>query len=221
MAPAFPTEAFRAAIKKEGFIRDASFVPVNESIAGFTVRPMLLEYFLALRIIESPFLVGGDPDPRDARAFLWRLSPHYSPRSILVRAAFMHRCRVFLPPLEPYIKTKRARKRWATQTIARLEELGTVYRGINVYVSETLQDWPSGSEGGAEGKSYFSDAVSIIGTIARDYGWPESAILKLPMKRALQYMKEIKQANAPGKPLFNPLSDKVHFDWLRECNRRN
>jgi hypothetical protein len=221
MALAFPIEAYREALKKEGFVRDASFIPVNERISGFTVRPMLLEDFLALRIIESPFLVGGDPDPVDARALLWRLSPHYNPRSILVRALFMRRCRAFLQPIEPYIKTQRARKRWARQTIARLEELGNVYRGINLYVSETLQDWPSGSEGGAGGKIYFSDGVAIIGTIARDYGWPESEILKLPMKRALQYMKEIKQANAPGKPLFNPLSDKVHFDWLRECNRRN
>jgi len=40
---------------------------------------------------------------------------------------------------------------------------------------------------------YYSDAASLCGMIAREYGWKESDILGLPIKRLFQYLNEIKK----------------------------
>jgi hypothetical protein len=207
---------YRDAIRRESFIRDASFLPVNEKLAGFEVRPMTLSDYLSLRLIGSPFLVGGDPTPADIRGFLWRLSPQYSTNSRRARWRHMRKCRAFIPPAEPLLRFPWSLKRWAKKTVQALELQGNVLIAIRAYVEDTFQDWPS-SKGQGENVSYYSDAASIVASLAREYGWTESAILALPMRRLLQYLKEIRHQGG-AKVLFNR-SDAIKDRYLADQNK--
>jgi len=209
----------RDAIAKQEFIRDSSLMPVTENLCGFEVRQMTLIDFVALRLVKSPFIVGGIPDCHAIRTFLWRMSPRYNLSGGWHRWRIMMRCKKYLIPLEPMIHTRRAVKRWGVASIAALERRGRVIIAIRDFVKDTLQDWPSGKAPIGDAVSYYSDAVAIVGSVAREYGWSYAELTSIPLKLLLQCHKEIK-ASSGAKVLFNP-SDGVIQDWQREINRAN
>lgn len=208
---------YREAVRAESFNRDRAFIPVAENVCGFALRPMLFGDYLALRLICSPFLVGGEPAPSDIRALLWRMSPEYAASDLKKRRNLMNRCLAFLPPPEPWIKTKRSLKRWAEKTVKALELQGKIILGLKSYVDAACQDWPGTNSGAVDAVHYYSDGASIIAMIAREYGWSESSILALPMSRLLQYVKEIK-SQAGAKVLFNP-SDIYRQRYAESLNK--
>src|SRR5690242_17192433 len=112
--------AYAEAVEKEQIIRDAAFLPVNESIGGFLVRPLTLQHLLVLRAMRCPFLRSAIPAPLELAAFLWLLSPEFSPASD-ARVAFLHRCS-FVPPRRPLLCTKRAVARWERKAQASYAE---------------------------------------------------------------------------------------------------
>jgi hypothetical protein len=208
---------YREAVQRESFVRDSAFQPVTESLCGFEVRQMAFRDYLALRLIGSPFLVGGEPKPQDVRAFLWRMSPtyHTGHGSWWARQRIMRRCRAMLPPAHPMIPTTRAANRWARRALKAVALQGELLISIRTYMADTMQDWPSG--GGAGGIAFFSDGVVIVGMVAREYHWTQDQILGCPMKLLLQYLKEIKQAHG-CRVMRNP-SDSVTAQYLNEQNR--
>jgi len=53
----------KLALEREAFLRDAAFLPVNESIAGFEAVPMTLREYGLLRLMKSPLLAFTLPTP--------------------------------------------------------------------------------------------------------------------------------------------------------------
>lgn len=184
----------RDAIAKENFVREVPFLGVTERIAGFEVVQMTLEQFLLLRLIKSPFIVGGRISRTKLVQFLWFLSPHYSPRSRFRKTIHGFLCSCRLGSDEGFA--------------------GAIMEAME-YIDDTLQDWPSSAEG-AETVQYFSDPAAIVGQFGREYGWPPQVTLKTPLKIILQLVKEIRAAHGE-KLLFNP-SDRVKSDWLKRIN---
>jgi hypothetical protein len=208
---------YREAVEKEQTVRDAAFLPVNESIGGFEVRSMTLPDFMLFRMMKSPLLTFSVPTPAQLSAFLWLLSPDYTPQGGDAKKRFFRRCRQFTLPAKPTIRNKWFMRCWMKKAQARMKVFANVIADARRYVIETFQDRPASVPTVQDETDYYSDATSICGSIAREYGWTEAAILKIPLKRLFQYMKEIGEANGK-KVLFNP-SDQVKAEWQLEQNR--
>lgn len=203
------------AVEKELTVWDAAFLPVNESVAGFEVRPMTFADCLILRLMKSPLLIGGTPSPLDLVGFLWVLSPDYTPRGGAAKSRFLKRCRAFLPKSPPWFKTKRAVARWEKRSGAALLEAATIIKSARAYVAETFQDRPP--RRGEAQDSYYSDACAICATFAREYGWTRSESLNMPIKQAFQFFKECRQHHRPKSPMFKP-SDRVVGAYVAGLN---
>ena len=91
---------------------------------------------------------------------------------------------------------------------------------ISGYVREAFQDSPPTPEVRGTGVGYYSFAVSLVGALAREYGWSADSILDMPLKAVFQFVKEIQRNANPNAILFNP-SDKVRSEWMRHVNKRN
>lgn len=245
---------YAEALHRERFGRHAAFLDVHETIAGFTVRALTLQDFMALRVLESPLLYHQTPTPLDLAAFLWLLSPDYAPRNDAARKKVMKQCLGFMPPREglvslllrrlfpPPPNRKQARnlahawlrfagglvRHWLTipcrrhdrlreQRLARAAEVLVAARG---YLRDALSDKPAAVEHeGIPSPDYYSDACALISLLAREKSFSESAVLRMPLKRVFQHVREIvdrhnRQALPLDRiPLGNP-SDRVITEYL-------
>ena len=202
---------YRAAVDTEQLSRDASFLPITETVGGFELRPLTLRDYITLRMMRSPLICGGTPSPGQLAAFLWLLSPSHRPGltlgAFLNRRLFLRRCKYFLP------SSNRADRPERMANAARL------LVAIRAYVEEAFQDRPpTKARGWIE--DYYSDAAALCGMLAREYGWSEKAVLDMPMKRIFQYLNEIKAANGSKSPLCNP-SDRIKSEFMAKINRKN
>src|SRR5436190_23240372 len=66
---------FLEAVQREQFVRDAAFLRLSESVAGFELVPLTLRHYLILRATRNPLLWGGLPSPNQLFNFLWMLAP--------------------------------------------------------------------------------------------------------------------------------------------------
>lgn len=208
---------YRDAVEKEELVRDAAFLPVNESIGSFEVVPMTLPHYLLLRAMKSPMLTFEVPTPEQLTQFLWLLSPDYTPTESKARKQFFRRCRQFKLPRKPWFRTGWTTRRWMKKAKARMKVFVDTIGDARRYVIETFQDRPGTVSSIQDAIEYFSDATSLCGSMAREYGWSEKAILKMPLKRLFQYLKEIGQAH--GKKVFCNPSGDVMAQWQVEQNR--
>src|SRR5882724_1725267 len=123
----------RKAVEQEQFIRHVSFLPVNESIEGFPVKPLTLRHLLVLRLQPSPLLSGtATPSPLDLVAFLWLLNPGYTPDSNSpAKKQFLKLCRSFIPSSN------------ATAESPQVVAAAKLVMGCRQYVTEAFQDIPA------------------------------------------------------------------------------
>lgn len=201
---------YREAIARERFVREAAFLPVNESIGGFEVLPMTWRHFMVLRIMRSPLLTGEDATPAELAAFLWVLSPEYTTDD-RARDAFYKRCRVFTMQRKPRFQWQP--KKWIADNVRAQVTFGRILVEARRYIEESLQDCPGKSKAGGFEIEYFSDAAWLCAHFGREFGWDDEQTLDKPLKRLWQYLKESSQHNGLKDPMFNP-SDKVRGEWL-------
>jgi len=205
MIDGLATCGYAEAVAREQMVRDASFLPVNEKIGEFEVLPMTLRHYLILRMMRSPLLTGGMPGPVELTQFLWVLSPRYTPRNGLGRWMFFRRCRKFIPASFPGDSPRAKAKR--QKAVLRAAQI--INESV-AYINDALQDRQPSSGGGGPCKSYFSDAAGTCALFAREFGWDDEATLQKPMKRLLQYMKEMSVSRGSKIPLCNPSDDKIN-----------
>lgn len=203
------------AVEAERITRDASFLPVIESVNGFPVTPLTLRQYLALRVIDSPMLPPFQtPSPHDLAAFLWLLNPGYC-QDARKRARFLKTCRKF-SVIRCWTKRGRAKA---------LQIAAVTVDAVRRFVAEALQDRPprNGSSRIQE-KDFYSDGCSICAALAREYGWSEKEILDMPIKRLFQYMNEMKAHSSAMRgelPVLGNPSDGVISQHLENVNRKN
>ena len=178
---------------------------------------MSLQDYLLLRMMKSPLLTFTVPTPEQLTAFLWLLSPDYTPAGGKIRKQFFRRCRQFKLPRKPWFRTGWTTRRWMRKAKARMKVFADTIGDARRYVVETFQDRPATVPTVQDETEYYSDAASICGSVAREYGWTEKTILKMSLKRLFQYLKEISQMHGK-KVFFNP-SDQIKANWQLEQNR--
>ena len=183
-------ESFRLAIQSERESREASYTELPEVICGVQVNQMEIRHLVMLQLLDSPFICGGIPDQSDVAQFMWIVSPLFE----------------FCEP---------AKRDRFTHGLRRLPFANAV-QSIHDYVSEAFADAPSGKSG--ESISYAAWPSALVDLIASEYGWTETAILALPLKRCWQYWRRIALRHDPKKVLFNAKSDAVKSAWLASMN---
>ena len=182
---------YREAIKREGDVRDASFLDLTTSICGVEIRQMTPRDLLILDGVGNPLVVGGLPTPAHVAQFLWLLSPKFKPNS-------------------------KGRQWIFTAGIRRINYIAAV-RDCRKYVADTFMDSP-GSSG--ESYPYASWCAHMVANIALHFGWTHEVVLSTPLKQLFQYLKCIRRHNDPKAPMHNP-SDKCKGDYLRLLNGRS
>lgn len=206
---------YRLAVNRECFVRAASYLEISETVVGFELRPLHLRDYLALRAMAHPLLVGGDVTPAQLLAFLWLLSPDYCSSTSRRRKYFARSG--LIPPRQPRLRLPLFMRFWKWRTIRVLERVDKVLTAARQYIDEALQDYPGSQLQGPE-VSYWGEGAAICAGIARVYHWSEAEILNLPMKRVLQYLKEIVGQDRGPAALSNP-SDQVKAEFLKNWNR--
>ena len=193
---------------------------------AFTHQPLTLRHYSALRLARSPFIPPfATPDSADVILFLWYLSLEFTPGSAAKRR-FLDRCRPFCEPRKPFFQTRRARRRWEKNFMAALVLRAEIVHQCREFVAEAMQDRPArplDDPDGIPAPDYYADEASVIGSLAREYGWTEDAILNLPLARAFQYLKEIREHLylVNGKtPLLTNRSDEILQEYLAQVNAR-
>ncbi len=184
---------------------------------------MTLWHYIALRIARNPILLEQEtPSPKELANFLWILSPQYRPESRLLKWLFYRRCkRTFFPPRYlPLRDSLRSRVSFTIREKRKFARGAIVLQEARSYVSEVMQDRPPVKKTSGSGftPDYFSDGALFCSIFAREYGWDESVVLRMPMKRIWQYVNEIKSKHNPKAPLCNP-SDAVSANWIASRNQ--
>ncbi len=209
------------AMAEEQLVRDTALFGLRGRIGAHEVLPVTLEHYMLLKVALS-FL----PPYRDATAdqlcqFLWALNPEFSPTNRKGRQRFVRACRYFFPPRVPFLKTLRAIIKWKQRTTESIRQLDALTRQAQDYMEQELQDRPRRTPSKNPAPDYYSDAISIIGTLAREYGWSAEKILKLPMKVVFQLQNEIAEYRAAvhgmTPTICNP-SDRIKDQYLVQLN---
>jgi hypothetical protein len=96
-------------------------------------------------------------------------------------------------------------------------KLGTVVEAIDAYLETALVDAPKGS--GEHAEMYWSMFAGVVASLAATFGWSESEIRRMPVRRAFQDLKIARKRNDPQAPLFNSISGAIKAAWLKDVHR--
>lgn len=206
--------------EQESRIRDAALIGLPDKIAGVEVRLMTLEDYLKLRLVRNPFVVGGSPSAEAAYQFLklMRITHGGWIRRGRNRRRLIKLCRgCRIPNRLPLIRTARAMDKWRDRVIRCAKNLHGVSTEIQAYVSESTQDWPDSNDEMAEEISNYGIGIAFCAMLWKEFQWPFSHTLKLPIKVMLQAVRYIDCSK--GRRVFNSKSRQFMNDWLLERNR--
>lgn len=188
------------ALAQESLVRDVSLLGVRENLNGFECLPFTLRHFLLLKIARSPLLFTDEvPTLGELIQFLWAISPKYCVNR-RKKKRFEKFCRFLNEPQNFAITVDAAKE----------------------YIQEAFQDRPPQPAFGMSGPDYYSDGVSIIAPLAREYGWTCEMILNMPLKLSFQFLKEIREhiyASHGQTPLMWNPSDRIKSEWLVKQSR--
>ena len=212
------------AIRREAEGRQFSALDLPSDIAGFQSRPLSLRMYIALRMIQSPFIPPfATPTEDDIVKFLWFVSPGYNPEGI-GRSGIVAQCRSIYPPKEPWIKTERTIKTWTWKVLFAREEAARITFAARTYMETALQDKPpeNTKRTTVSAPSYYADWIGMMDDIAREFGWGRNEILDMPIAELFQHVKEISEdrayRNGHNPVLFNP-SDSIKTEFLKSLNK--
>lgn len=197
------------AVLHERFVRDAAFLGVPETVAGFELKPFSLRHYLTLRIARNPILFGVDPMPGDLAQFLWTCAVEYSPHAS-DRKRFMKRCRRFVPPAPQFFETRRWRRRF-NRSLLELAKCAKAARG---YYDEAMMDKPGIAPKSARHADYYSEVAFWLSLF--EYRYTPEQVLDMPMKVLWQCLNEARERKEKKPTLFNP-SDRIKGEVAREA----
>lgn len=210
---------YAEALLRENLLRTAAFVMPVERIHGFVVQPMTLRQHAELKLARSPYLAPTrTPTPAETVQFLWRLAPQFTREQGRAWRAFKKKLKNIFPPAPRFW---RAADNNHQRDFAAILQHAQLVTAIREYMTEVMFDRPPASSANSA-PDYFSDECAVCARLARAYGWRESDIMDLPLKRIFQYLKECRENDyhAVGMQavMHNP-SDKVLGDFM--AGKRN
>lgn len=213
----FPRQRVADAIAHERLVRDASFLCVNENIAGFEVRQLTVRHLVILQLSNSPFLSARTPSPSELVQFLWLLNPSYHPNNGAGKRRFFRRCSGLVPRPAPFFNFGLRKSMWHRANAQTLELAAQVIDAARAYVVESFQDRPPRRQSAGARADYYSDACWYCAELASEFSWSENSIIEMPIKRVFQYVNWIRQHSDPKAILCNP-SQKITAEWLAKKN---
>jgi len=199
------------ALSKERFIRDAAFLGVTETVAGFELKPFSLRSYLLLRALKHPLLYGELPTPVELAQFLWMNSAEYS-LSAKSRLRFLKRCRSFVPEPPFIFKTKRYERKLRES----IERYAETLKAVRSYLEESTMDTPPRKERQGFKPDYYSEVAFWVSLFR--YQYTPDQVLEMPMKCLYQFLNEARERTETKPVMFNP-SDKVRGDYLMQQTR--
>lgn len=209
--PQLDRKGMADAIAHQKMVRELSFLPLTENVAGYELIPLTVEKYTILSFAGNPLLFGGLPSPEQLAQFLWLLSPQYTPQGGASKRRFLRRCREFFTGVGSarFFKTSGRRR------IARASE---IIEACRKYVFDAMADRPP-SKPRANGavEDAFCDACWFCAALGREYGYPQSEVMVMPLKRVFQFINEAKlhhDRNAPIRKVASEFTGK----WLDELN---
>lgn len=173
---------------KESCIREFAFLNITHEICGIEVNPFTPLYFMYLDFVDSPFINPRDTlEKGEIFQFLYIVSPQYRKKDI-------HHYQMFVEK---------------NATI----DLQKAVAEICEYIEEAFLDAPPEVAGNrnTNTRPYTAWIVPYIDMLAKEYGWDDEYIIRLPFARLFQYAKSIesrKMAEAGQHAImFNKYSD--------------
>ena len=182
---------YKAALDREALTRSAAFLGVTELIGGVEVQPLTLLHLCRLECVGSPFVKGGVPMPEDVALFLWAVSKEYDPKAWFKRWRFCRR-------------------------VSKLS-YAVMVANIREYLDEAFLDAPEGRGNGFTAP-YWSSYAGIVANIAAEFGWSESEIVNMPLKRVWQYDRIAAKWNSSKADIRNKHSERVRRECLDRIN---
>lgn len=130
-------------------------------LCGMTCRPVSIRTFVLLKQCGSGFILGGTPTAAEVAIFLWFHSTGYC-LDALARQRFLKSIRWVMKPA------------------------GYQRCLVEIEQSLAMQFMDSPASGGGLIR-HAAAVMGIVDLIAREYGWPDSQILDMPIARAFLY----------------------------------
>jgi hypothetical protein len=206
------------AVQKERLIRDAAFLALPETVAGFELRQMTLRDSLVLTITRNPIMFKMTPDGLELATFLWFMSTDYTLDGRAMRK-FLKRCRSFQKPAPPLFHTRRLLRRWEANVALKAGIWADTVAAVKEYIAETFQDRPGGKTVNGYSPSYYSDACFLCGGMARNYSRKFEDTMAMPLKQIWQFIAELKDSNGVTRASLGNPSDRVMADFCANLNR--
>lgn len=176
---------YEEAVDRECLIRNAAFLDITETVAGFELVPLTIERWIILRIAKNALLYGDVPTPESLAQFLWVCSPRFNAMG-KGRAWFLFCC---------------------SRKFKNLLRVQAIIAACRRYIEDTFQDRPMGSSVEGHQIAYFSDAAFLCYAVASRTGWHEEYILrKMPLKRVFEYPRIARWVET-DEPLHNRSND--------------
>lgn len=222
-----PAVRLAQAVSRTAAFLHTAETPVLENIGPFKAVPITLHRYEIIRLCGSPLLSGQTPEPEELALFLWFLSPGYTFSESPAKLAHFRKCRkLFYAPAKPLLRTPIALIFWQWRVATALAQEAMLLKAARDYLAEAMADRPRG--GGQivyDRPHYCCDTCDVVADLAREFGWSESAILHLPLKRVFQYLNQIREHNAGvnGQVALELWSaeDDIHDEMLALMNKRN
>lgn len=222
-----------------GHLRAQAFVDYEPEVAGIRLASLTVGRYHRLVACQSPFVCGGPVEFADVFGAVWLLHPEFSQHATAARRrvfrtlyrALHPRC----PSLNLFLRYVsqfpgwRWLRRWTRRT--QQERTAAAVAELRRIVEEALHDFPVGTseeEGAADGKPKprtvsaespkVALAAQISGCLARHLHCSLAEIDAMPMKRAVQHMREVIVSHGGGKglALLHPAEAAL---WRRHLDR--
>lgn len=181
-----------AARERDRVEQQGVFLTVPESVGGIWLQPLTIKRFLLLEGIEHPILTGKDVTPESVASFCYLLSPEFKEGDSKAAKDFIKN---FPKPSEQFSEQ------------------------FTEFIKNQLQINAPESNGNETQSANASWVCSTIDLIASEYGWSESDILDLPIRRAFAYGRAIANRKSGSKSAtFNKNQDAVKGDYLKKVS---
>ena len=176
-------------------LRLEAIIGVEQEVACFTLRQVTVRDLLNLEFSENRLVTGDEPELDDLIAFVLMLSND-----------------------RPLFAGRYARKVGKI-----LRDYAVVRLELVSYFNAAFNDMPAVTGSGAiKSPDGFDSSVSVmtlVDSIASNYGWTLREILDMPLSTALQLLQRILHRNSEKYSMRNAITQQAKANELRKLNK--
>ena len=176
-------------------LRLEAIIGVDQEVACFTLRQVTVRDLLNLEFSENRLVTGDEPELDDLIAFVLMLSND-----------------------RPLFAGRYARKVGKI-----LRDYAVVRLELVSYFNAAFNDMPAVTGSGAiKSPDGFDSSVSVmtlVDSIASNYGWTLREILDMPLSTALQLLQRILHRNSEKYSMRNAITQQAKANELRKLNK--